>query len=197
MCLAIVGASLGFLPYNFNPANIFMGDTGSLLLGYLCVATILLFADSPTQGPRLVTAALIVFALPLTDLFLTVSRRALNGKPLSVADKGHIHHKVLLIFQHVIPSPNLCIKLAVLVMYALAGVFTVLGCSLVFLRWRYVLVVFFTVFGFILVGAYKSGRRQAILDQMQNEELQDGLAQDPSSTGSGFSQDIEPGLPSE
>jgi len=158
MCMAILGVVLGFLPYNFNPANIFMGDTGSMLLGYLCASTILLFAETPKNGPMLVTAALIVCALPLTDTFLTIFRRALQGQPLSKADKGHLHHKILAVIQQFVASPNLSIKLAVLVMYLLAAVFAVVGCSLVFLRWRYVLAVFIAVFGFILVGTYKSGR---------------------------------------
>lgn len=162
-CMAMLGAVLGFLPYNFNPANIFMGDAGSLLLGYLCVSTILLFADAPSGGPVLVTAALIVYALPITDMFVTIFRRTLRGQPLSTADKGHLHHKVLAVIRLVVHSPNLSVKLAVLVMYGLAAFFSVLGYSLVFLRWRYVLAAFFSVFGFILVRAYKSARREAIL----------------------------------
>ncbi len=168
MCLALLGATVGFLPYNFNPANIFMGDTGSLLLGYLCVTTILLFAEAPSSGPMYVTAALIVYALPLMDMFITISRRALQGKPLAIADKKHLHHKVLTVVQQLITHPNLSVKLAVLVMYVLASVFAVVGCSLVFLRWRYVSAVFLTVFGFILVGAYKTGQRQDALEQQIN-----------------------------
>ena len=168
MCLAVLGAVLGFLPYNFNPAHIFMGDAGSLLLGYLSVSTILLFADAPRRGPVLVAAGLIVYALPITDMLMTICRRTLKGQRLSAADKEHLHHRVLAAIRQFVPSSNLSTRLAVLVMYGLAVIFAGLGYALVFVSWRYVLAVFLAVFGFIAVGAYKSGRRQAFLERARD-----------------------------
>ena len=91
MCLAILGGVLGFLPYNYNPATIFMGDAGSLLLGYLGVATILMFADVHL---KYVTASLIIFALPIIDTLLAMIRRKVRGQPLTAPDDGHIHHQL-------------------------------------------------------------------------------------------------------
>ena len=162
MGLAILGALLGFLPFNFNPANIFMGDAGSMLTGYLCVTTILMFADTSGKGPMFVMAALIVFAVPIADTALAIVRRKLAGEPLLQPDDKHLHHQLLRAARNLKLGPNASVKAAVLAMYALAGVFAVLGCSLIYLRWRYVLSVFMVLFATILAMAYKSGRQHAL-----------------------------------
>ena len=154
---------LGFLPYNFNPASIFMGDTGSLLLGYLCVSSILLYADAGGKSLLLVTAGLIVFAVPITDTSLAIFRRKMQGKPIFSPDSQHIHH--------LLRRSGLSVKKSVLVMYAAAAVFAGLGYLMVAmeLRWRYVLAVFFVLYAFIVINAYKYGRQYAIL-QAKNEK---------------------------
>ncbi len=157
VCLAMIGAVLGFLPYNFNPASIFMGDTGSLLLGYLCMSSILLFADSEGRSLLLVTAGLIVFAVPITDTSLAIFRRKMQGKPIFSPDSQHIHH--------LLRRSGLSVKKSVGVIYLFAAMFSALGYTMVSLelRWRYVLAVFFVLYGFIVVTAYKYGRQYAIL----------------------------------
>lgn len=157
VCLALIGAVLGFLPYNFNPASIFMGDTGSLLLGYLCVASILLYANAGGQSLLLVTAGLIVFAVPITDTSLAIFRRKMQGKPILSPDSQHIHH--------LLRRSGLSVKQSVGVIYLFAGMFAALGYTMVAmeLRWRYVLAVFFVLYGFIVVTAYKYGRQYALL----------------------------------
>ncbi|MCX5662028.1 MAG: MraY family glycosyltransferase [Planctomycetota bacterium] len=172
MCLAVLGAVLGFLPYNFNPANIFMGDAGSLLLGYLCIVTILLFAsvpaNTPLNGPLLVMAALIVFALPITDTSLAIVRRKLRGQPIFSPDNQHIHHQLI--------RSGLTVRRAVFAMYAMAFAFGILGCSLIYLRWRYVLAAFMVLFSFILVTAYKIGHRNLLLAQIAAKEKEAAAA---------------------
>ncbi len=181
MCLAILGAVLGFLPFNFNPANIFMGDAGSLLLGYLSVATILMFADSPlNNGPLFVTAALIVFALPIMDTALAIVRRKIAGKPIFSPDDQHLHHQALRGIRRLgITSPRLSVKLAVLSMYALGLTFAVLGCALVALdlRSRYVITVFVVLVCSIGVWVHKAARqRQLRLDAAQSDPLAEAPA---------------------
>ena len=183
MCLATLGALLGFLPYNFNPANIFMGDAGSLLLGYLCVSTILLYADASHNGPMLVMAGLIVFALPITDTVLAISRRVLQSNPISMADNEHLHHQLLRTCERLNVGPNAHVKLAVLMMYLISAGFALLGCALVLLRWRYVLAAFLTFFGFIFVNAYKSGRRRALLADSQPAVSLAGFDDEDQPTG--------------
>ena len=81
LCLALLGAVLGFLPHNFNPASIFLGDCGSLLLGYLCVVIILMFGEY--GDTHLVFAGLIIFSVPIMDTTLAIIRRWLAGSPLT------------------------------------------------------------------------------------------------------------------
>lgn len=160
MCIATLGAVLGFLPYNFNPATIFMGDAGSLLLGYLSVSIILLFAQVSGDGPKIVTAALIVFALPITDTSLAIFRRKMRGKPIFSPDNGHIHH--------LLRRSGLSVKQAVLVLYGAATIFATLGCALVVyeLAWRYVMAVFVVLYAFVMVTAFKYGQRQLLMEQL-------------------------------
>ncbi len=169
MCLAILGAVLGFLPYNFNPANIFMGDAGSLLLGYLTVSTILLLAHAPGAGPALVMAGLIVFALPIIDTTLAIVRRKLAGRPIFSADSQHLHHQLR--------KSGRTVKQTVVILYALAGFFAVLGCSMVFLRWRYVLALFLVMFGFVAVTAYKSAHTKLLLEKQHHPPHPDTAGQ--------------------
>jgi UDP-GlcNAc:undecaprenyl-phosphate GlcNAc-1-phosphate transferase len=90
----LLGALLGFLPYNFNPASIFMGDCGSLTVGFLlgCFGVIWSQKSATLLG---MTAPLIALAIPLLDTALAVARRFLRHQPVFGADRGHIHHRLL------------------------------------------------------------------------------------------------------
>jgi len=88
------GATVGFLVYNFNPASIFMGDTGSMFLGYvLAVGSIQTYQKSSTAVAILVP--IVALGLPITDTLLAMIRRAVNHQPMFSADRAHIHHKLL------------------------------------------------------------------------------------------------------
>jgi UDP-GlcNAc:undecaprenyl-phosphate/decaprenyl-phosphate GlcNAc-1-phosphate transferase len=93
-CAIIAGASLGFLPFNFNPAKIFMGDTGSLLLGYMLAVTAIL---GMVKSVAAVTLVVPIFALglPIFDTTFAIIRRFINKKPIMEADKDHLHHKLM------------------------------------------------------------------------------------------------------
>ncbi|HCX04721.1 MAG TPA: undecaprenyl-phosphate alpha-N-acetylglucosaminyl 1-phosphate transferase [Clostridiales bacterium] len=93
-CAVIAGSSLGFLPYNFNPAKIFMGDTGALFLGYmLAVISILGFLKTVTLAAIIIMV--LVLGIPLFDTFFAIVRRIRNKKPIMEADRGHVHHRLL------------------------------------------------------------------------------------------------------
>jgi UDP-GlcNAc:undecaprenyl-phosphate/decaprenyl-phosphate GlcNAc-1-phosphate transferase len=93
---AMAGAILGFLRYNFNPAKIFMGDTGSMFLGFvLATSSIQAHQKSSTTAVALLVPMIVVLGLPITDTLLSMSRRFMHGAPLFQADRGHIHHKLL------------------------------------------------------------------------------------------------------
>ncbi|MDG1480322.1 MAG: MraY family glycosyltransferase [Myxococcota bacterium] len=90
----LVGATLGFLVYNLNPASIFMGDTGSLSLGFL-LSLVSIHSSQKSYTLFSIVAAMLVLGLPIFDLMMAVVRRFLSGKPIFAADQHHIHHILL------------------------------------------------------------------------------------------------------
>jgi hypothetical protein len=86
---------VGFLRFNFNPATIFLGDCGSLFLGFMLSALALAGKQSKTPTLLAVLIPVVSFGLPLTETALSVLRRFISGKPLFSADREHIHHKLL------------------------------------------------------------------------------------------------------
>jgi len=92
---ALGGAVLGFLFYNFNPATIFLGDTGSLFLGYSIGAAALLTGRQKESTVVSLLVPMVALGIPLTDTLLTMVRRFLSRRPIFSADRGHIHHRLL------------------------------------------------------------------------------------------------------
>lgn len=106
--VAMAGAALGFLQYNFNPAKIFMGDTGSMLLGYtMAVAAVLGLVK--TAATITLVVPLIALGLPILDTLFAIIRRKMSGVPIFQPDKGHLHHRLLAL--------GMSQKQAVLIMY--------------------------------------------------------------------------------
>ncbi len=95
MC-SVAGACMGFLLWNFNPAKIFMGDSGALLLGLL-LSSVSLVGDTPTKSITLfsVTVPIMILALPIFDTAFAIVRRTVNHRPIMEADKGHLHHRIM------------------------------------------------------------------------------------------------------
>ncbi len=146
LALALLGAVLGFVLFNFNPASIFMGDTGSLFLGFSCATLILTMAEA---SPRWFLAALVMFALPVLDTALAFARRTVNGRPLFSPDRHHVHHQIF--------NRGYSVRQTVLIIYAVAFAFVVLGAAIVFVRVRYAMAFYMVIGGSILVAAYKAG----------------------------------------
>lgn len=94
LAVVLAGATLGFLRFNFNPASIFLGDSGSLFIGFTLSA--LALAGSQ-KAPTIIAVAipLVSCGLPIMDVAIAVVRRFLRGKPLFRGDREHIHHKLL------------------------------------------------------------------------------------------------------
>lgn len=89
-----LGACLGFLYYNFYPAKIFMGDAGSMLLGFV-LATTHLFTIKYPFSAQLVMGSFFIFAYPALDITFAIYRRFMKGRSLFKADQGHIHHVLI------------------------------------------------------------------------------------------------------
>lgn len=114
----LAGALLGFLRYNFNPASVFLGDSGSLTVGFLlsCFAVIWCQKSATLLG---MAAPLISLLVPLTDVSVSVARRFLSNRPIFAADGRHIHHRLL--------ARGLRPRTAALVLYIACGAAAVLS----------------------------------------------------------------------
>lgn len=91
---SVCGASLGFLRYNFHPAQIFLGDAGSLLLGFW-LSTIAVTAAAKTVAATTLALPLLVLGVPVFDTLWAIVRRTLARQPVWQADRGHLHHRLL------------------------------------------------------------------------------------------------------
>ncbi|CAM4287776.1 MraY family glycosyltransferase [Corallococcus exiguus] len=123
LMVALAGAILGFLVFNFNPASIFMGDTGSMFLGFV-LAAVSIKTSSKSGTAVALLVPVMALGLPIMDTLLAMVRRSLLGRPMFSADKEHIHHRLMsrLLLSH---------RTTVLVLYALCTLFmlTALGLS--------------------------------------------------------------------
>lgn len=91
---ALLGGLIGFLPYNFNPAKTFMGDTGSNFLGFI-LATLSMLGLAKTYTLMAIVLPVIILGLPIFDTLFAICRRIMNHKPIMQADRGHLHHKLM------------------------------------------------------------------------------------------------------
>ncbi len=169
LCLALLGGCLGFLPHNFNPASIFLGDCGSLLLGYCTIAIILTLGD--TGKTQLVLAGLMIYAIPIIDTTLAIFRRKLSGKSIADADDQHLHHML---------KRSLGVKGAVLVLYAIGISFGAIGIWLTEGRARITYTLAIVMVAFIGVTAFKIARRKQIEEQAAAFDRRVGALAAPS-----------------
>ncbi len=114
--VALAGCLLGFLRYNFNPATTFLGDSGSLLIGFVlgCYGIIWVQKSATFLG---MTAPIMALSLPLFDVTLAIARRFLRTQSIFSADRGHIHHRLL--------DRGISPRKAVLLLYGLSSVVAV------------------------------------------------------------------------
>ena len=113
LCTVLLGSILGFLVFNFHPAKIFMGDSGALFLGFsLATLSVLGFKQATLVS---FVVPIFILGVPLSDTFFAIIRRIVNKKPISVADKNHLHHCLL--------GLGLSHRNTVLVIYGIASVF--------------------------------------------------------------------------
>jgi len=120
---ALAGSCIGFLPYNFHPARVFMGDTGAMALGYLFATLSILGAVKSVAALSVLFMTGVVLAYPLIDTAFAVIRRWLKGRPIFTADREHLHHRLL--------DSGFDQRQAVLMLYALTLIFCLLAILLV------------------------------------------------------------------
>ncbi len=110
---ALMGACFGFLPYNFNPAKIFMGDTGSTFLGFM-LATLSIQGVFKSYAVISFAVPLLIMGLPLFDAVFAMVRRIVKGQNPMKADRGHLHHRLM--------DMGFSQKQTVFILYAISGV---------------------------------------------------------------------------
>lgn len=123
LCLIMLGATLGFLLYNFPPASIFMGDTGSTFLGFM-ISIVALLGYKAATVTSLIIPILVLF-LPIIDTLLAIFRRILKGENIGKPDKEHLHHQILKLNKS--PKKTVLIMYAINILCAAISIFYALG----------------------------------------------------------------------
>ena len=158
----ISGALLGFLIFNFNPASIFLGDSGSMFIGFL-IAAISLLTKNKAETATALLIPLMALGLPIFDMLLAIIRRWSRRNPISVADRSHIHHSLL--------SLGFSQRETVVVLYGISIVLCLASVIMVITRSQY--SVFILV---LLTLAMVIGTR--VLKLLNLTELRDRVLQD-------------------
>lgn len=146
LCLA--ASTLGFLRYNFNPAKIFLGDSGSMFLGFNLAALSIL---GMTKSAAMVSVfiPIVILGIPISDTFIAVVRRYINGQSIFKADKGHLHHQLLAL--------GMSQKQAVLTIYVICIFFGAVAFVLTKISTTQALIVFLALATVIAIIAGKMG----------------------------------------
>ncbi len=160
---ALGGALCGFLPYNFNPAKTFIGDTGSNFLGY-CLSIISILGIAKTYTAIVIVAPIMVLALPIFDTLFAIVRRVIHGKSLKAIiepDAGHLHHKML--------KKGFTQKQAVLILYGLSAIFGMFAIILMDSGiWK--ALSFAIIIVIIIALGYKEFFKQRLLEDIPDDE---------------------------
>ncbi|MGC7870783.1 glycosyltransferase family 4 protein [Desulfosporosinus sp. SYSU MS00001] len=142
LTLALAGSLLGFLLFNFPPAKVFMGDSGSMFIGYI-IGGLSIYGLLKTATILGVVFPLLVMGMPVTDLTFAIIRRKLRGQSVATADRGHLHHRLL--------DAGLTQRQAVLSMYGISacfGISAVLGAKG---QWIMALAILILVFALLVI----------------------------------------------
>ena len=145
---ALAGAAVGFLKYNFNPAQIFMGDTGSMFLGFMLAG---ISVTGAVKSVATIALVVPVFALglPILDTTFAIVRRLRGGVPIFKPDKGHLHHRLL--------SVGFTQRQAVLLMYVISALFGLSAIALTAVSSQIAVLILFVVVVAIFYGVKKLG----------------------------------------
>ena len=121
ICIALIGVCVAFLRFNFAPASVFMGDSGSLLLG-LMIGIVSISGVARTQSLIVMLVPLVMAGVPLLDTISAVIRRTRGHQPVQKADMGHIHHRLM--------DAGWGQRKSVLILYACTAILAIVGCML-------------------------------------------------------------------
>lgn len=148
MTAALAGCTVGFLPYNFNPAKIFMGDAGAMFLGY-ALALVAVEGTMKSATTIALLVPLLALGVPIFDTSFAILRRLANGHPIYEADRGHLHHRLI--------DLGLTQRQAVIVIYGMSAYLGLLAISLNSLGPGIWIVLAIPVLAGVLVLSKKAG----------------------------------------
>lgn len=143
MMCAMAGACLGFLRYNFSPARIYLGDTGSLFIGVTLAATSVA-ANSKSTTAASMLIPFVALGYPVLDTVLAMARRSLLGKSMFAGDRGHIHHRLL--------AKGLSHRNAALLLYLVCALFSLTALAILFENDVLTAFTFAALFGLLFLG---------------------------------------------
>ena len=149
MAFALAGATIGFLPYNFNPARIFMGDAGSVFIGYILAAMMIMFASHHAVVKWFI-GALFIFGVPIFDTGVAVIRRVLNHRPIMRPDRSHIYNQL-------VDRLGLSVRSTVIILYGMSLIFAAAGLLVLYLPGTQALLLYLWVGAAILVVVWRLG----------------------------------------
>jgi UDP-GlcNAc:undecaprenyl-phosphate GlcNAc-1-phosphate transferase len=160
LTLALAGAALGFLIFNFYPARLIMGDSGSMFLGYIIggVSIMGLLKTATILG---LVFPLLILGLPLSDLTFAIIRRKVQGVPIAKADRGHLHHRLL--------DAGLSQRQAVLLLYAISACFGLAAVLLATGYWLWSLVLLVMDFSLLLKILFRRIGLLAVFSKRQTK----------------------------
>jgi len=158
---SLMGACFGFLPYNFNPAKIFMGDTGSTFLGFM-LATLSIQGVFKSYAIISFAVPLLILGLPLFDAIFAMIRRVMKGQSPMQADRGHLHHRLI--------DMGFSQKQTVFILYAISGVLGITAVILAESNALRAILILLSVLIFILIEAMMLRSNQGGEDVENDEE---------------------------
>ncbi|MBE7010133.1 MAG: undecaprenyl/decaprenyl-phosphate alpha-N-acetylglucosaminyl 1-phosphate transferase [Ruminococcaceae bacterium] len=164
MAAALAGACFGFLPYNFNPAKLFMGDTGATFLGFI-------LACISIQGPFKTYVAFavpfLVLGLPIFDTLFAIIRRIIKGQPIMAPDRGHLHHRLI--------DRGFSHKSTVIILYGLSAILAISAIVMLITDVSRALIliasiVLFGLFAFTLISRNEEGETEEVAQETEKKE---------------------------
>jgi UDP-GlcNAc:undecaprenyl-phosphate GlcNAc-1-phosphate transferase len=163
--LALVGATLGFLPYNFNPAKTFMGDTGSNFLGYT-LATVSIMGMAKGYTLLAIVIPLIILGVPVFDMLFAIIRRLARHQKLTTPDKEHIHHRLL--------RKGFSQRQAVLILYTITSILGILSVTIISGKLKQgimsIVIVIIAWFGGYIYNDFKMSKHNILAEENKKEE---------------------------
>ena len=142
--IALAGAIMGFLPFNFNPAKIFIGSTGAYFLGFM-LSVISIEGATKAYTALTMVVSLIALGLPIVDTLFAILRRLINRKPIGEGDRGHIHHRLI--------DMGISPKFSVTILYVVSGALGLISILLANKGVLPAIIIIVIIFVFVVGGA--------------------------------------------